>query len=213
MQQEGSGVMVSSTSAAGASSYPPIAGTLPEEQYEWRGAPVARLAFWLFLAGEIIILLTLIGASIFFRLTYPGWNEASSYTNVVISTINTLVLLTGSLTAVLAHHYAFASRWALARLYLVLTMLCGFTFLGIKVFEYSREIMHGFLPNTNAFWMFYYGITGIHGLHVLAGSLIILGVLFYIRKKPSKYAVENAALYWHFVDVVWLYIFPMFYLT
>lgn len=192
---------------------PPIAGVLEKETYEWKGAPAARLGFWVFLAGEIIILLSLIACSVFFRLSYPYWNEAASYTNVIISTVNTFILLTGSLTAVLAHHFAYSDKWEKARLYLILTMLCGFTFVGIKFFEYSREIAHGFVPSTNPFWMFYYGITGIHGLHVLAGSLILLGVWLYTRKKRSKYAVENAALYWHFVDAVWLYIFPMFYLT
>ena len=190
-----------------------MAGELEKEVFEWKGASAAKIGFWVFLAGEIIILASLIASCVFFRLSFPDWHEVATFTNVVISTINTVILLTGSLTAVLAHHYAFSERWDKARLFIVLTMLAGFTFIGVKVFEYSREIAHGFVPSTNPFWMFYYTITGIHGLHVLAGSLIFLGVLLYIRRKKSKAAVENAALYWHFVDAVWLYIFPMFYLT
>jgi cytochrome c oxidase subunit 3 len=61
--------------------------------------------------------------------------------------------------------------------------------------------------------MFYYGITGLHGLHVLVGALIIIGVMIFLTKKKVIEAVENAGLYWHFVDLVWLYIFPLFYLT
>lgn len=190
-----------------------VAGVLEKETYEWKGAPYPRIGFWVFLSGEIIILLSLIASSIFFRLSFPHWHEAATHTNVIISTINTIILLTGSLTAVLAHHYAHTDVWPKARTYLVLTMLCGFAFVGMKFIEYSREIMHGFVPSTNPFWMFYFGITGIHGLHVFAGSLILLGVWIYTGRKKSKYAVENAALYWHFVDAVWLYIFPMFYLT
>lgn len=191
-----------------------IAGVLEKEEFEQIGAPPARVGFWVFIAGEIIILLSLIASSIYFRLTYPHWHETSTFTNAIIATINTLVLLTGSLTAVLAHHFAFTEKWKKAELFLLLTMLSGLIFVAIKFIEYSREMHHGFYPNTDPFWMFYYTITGIHGLHVFAGSCILFGVWLYVRKKRrSKYAVENAALYWHFVDAVWLYIFPMFYLT
>ncbi len=190
-----------------------IGGVIEQEELESVGAPPARVGFWVFIAGEVIILLSLIASAIYFRLTYPHWHETSTFTNVVISTINTFILLTGSLMAVLAHHFAFADAWKKARRYLLLTMLCGLAFVGMKAYEYSLEIHHGFYPNTDPFWMFYYTITGIHGLHVFAGACILFGVWLYVRKTKSKYAVENAALYWHFVDLVWLYIFPMFYLT
>ncbi|MCS7212690.1 MAG: heme-copper oxidase subunit III [Candidatus Calescibacterium sp.] len=186
---------------------------IEKEEYERFDVPFQRLGFWVFLSGEIIILGGLVAAGILFRLSYPGWFESSTYTNVVISSINTFVLLTGSLTAVLAHKYAVDGNWGKVQLFLGLTALAGLTFVGLKFIEYSKEIALGFVPSKNVFWMFYYGLTGLHGAHVLAGTLIIIGVMLYIRKKKLVEAVENAGLYWHFVDIVWLYIFPLFYLT
>lgn len=184
-----------------------------KEYYESFSVPFQRFGFWVFLSGEIIILGGLVAAAILFRLSYPNWFESSTYTNVIISSINTFVLLTGSLTAVLAHKNAVDGKWDKVQLFLGLTALAGLTFISIKFIEYSREIHHGFVPSKDVFWMFYYGITGIHGAHVLAGTFIILGVMLFLKKKKLVEAVENAGLYWHFVDIVWLYIFPLFYLT
>ena len=172
-----------------------------------------KLGFWIFLSGEIIILGGIVASGILFRLSYPEWFKNSTYTNVLIGSINTFVLLTGSLTIVLAHKYATLGDWKRTNLFLWLTVLSGLLFLCFKYIEYSKEISHGFVPTKNVFWMFYYGITGLHGAHVLAGTLIIIGVILYLRKKKLVEAVENAGLYWHFVDIVWLFIFPLFYLT
>lgn len=187
--------------------------SLSSRFYENFGIHPAKLGFWVFLAGEIVILGGFVAAGILFRMSYPHWFEYSGHTNLVIGTINTLILLTGSLTVVLAFKEATFAHWKRVDLYLLLSMLCGFAFLGMKAIEYTGEIHHGYLPWSSPFWMFYYGITGLHGLHVLAGSLIILGVLIYLRKKRLVEAVENAGLYWHFVDLVWLFIFPLFYLS
>ena len=183
------------------------------EKYESVGVPFQKLGFWIFLSGEIVILGSIVASGIFFRLSYPEWFKYSTYTNVIIGSLNTVVLLTGSLMVVLAHKFAVEGNWNLVRRYLWLGAGTGFLFLCFKAVEYSLEISHGFVPSKNVFWMFYYGITGLHGLHVLAGSLIIVGVLFYLKKKKLVEAVENAGLYWHFVDIVWLFIFPLFYLT
>ena len=172
-----------------------------------------KLGFWIFLAGEILILGGLVVSGILFRLSYPHWFEESHHTNVVIGSINTFVLLTGSLTIVLAHKFATLGRWDKVNLFLWLTVLCGAIFMTLKFVEYSGEIAKGYVPSKSIFWMFYYGITGLHGAHVLAGTLIIVGVIFYLKKRKLVEAVENAGLYWHFVDIVWLYIFPLFYLT
>jgi cytochrome c oxidase subunit 3 len=172
-----------------------------------------KLGFWVFLSGEIIILGGIVAAGILFRLSYPEWFENSKYTNTIIGTLNTFVLLTGSLTVVLAHKYAAIKNWGKVNLFLGLTVLSGLLFLTFKYIEYSGEISHGFVPTKNVFWMFYFGITGLHGLHVLVGTLIIVGVMIFLRKKKVQEAVENAGLYWHFVDIVWLFIWPLFYLT
>jgi len=187
--------------------------TFSQKIYESIGLHPAKLGFWVFLAGEIIILGGFVACGILFRLSYPHWYEFSGYTNLLIGSINTIILLTGSFTVVKAFQFADYGEWGKVNLFLILSMLSGFAFLVMKGVEYSREFHHGFYPWTNPFWMFYYGITGLHGLHVLAGSLIILGVLIYIQKRKSVEAVENAGLYWHFVDLVWLFIFPLFYLS
>jgi cytochrome c oxidase subunit 3 len=181
--------------------------------FEKIGIHPAKLGFWIFLAGEIVILGGFVACGILFRLSYPHWFEYSGHTNLLIGSVNTIILLTGSLTVVLAFKEATFGNWQKVNLYLILSMICGFAFLGMKAIEYTKEIHHGYLPWSSPFWMFYYGITGLHGLHVLAGSLIILGVLLYIRKRRVVEAVENAGLYWHFVDLVWLFIFPLFYLS
>jgi heme/copper-type cytochrome/quinol oxidase subunit 3 len=183
------------------------------EEYESIPVSFRKFGFWVFLSGEIVILGGIVASGILFKLSYPEWFANSEHTNVVIASINTLVLLTGSLTAVLAHKYATFHDWGKVQLFLGLTALAGFTFIGLKFVEYSREIHHGFIPTKNVFWMFYFGITGLHGLHVLAGTLIIIGVMIFLTKKKVLEAVENVGLYWHFVDLVWLYIFPLFYLT
>ncbi len=186
---------------------------LEKEEYESFPVTFQKFGFWVFLSGEIIILGALVASIILLRLSYPEWFKGSEHTNVIIASINTFVLLTGSLTAVLAYKWAVEKDWRKVQLFLGLTALAGLIFVTLKFVEYSKEIAHGFVPFKNVFWMSYYALTGLHGAHVLAGTLIIIGVMIYLRKKKLLEAVENAGLYWHFVDIVWLFIFPLFYLT
>jgi heme/copper-type cytochrome/quinol oxidase subunit 3 len=95
---------------------------------------------------------------------------------------------------------------------LALTILLGLAFLGIKAFEYTSEIRAGFTPATGIFWSFYYTMTGLHALHVLAGAILNF-VLLVAGRIRSPHRLELAGLYWHFVDIVWIFLFPLLYLT
>jgi heme/copper-type cytochrome/quinol oxidase subunit 3 len=103
------------------------------------------------------------------------------------------------------------------RIFLFLTVLLGLTFLGIKAYEYSTEVGKGFTPLAGLFWSFYYTMTGLHALHVLAGvianlALLIMALGGHLWSKV-QHRVELAGLYWHFVDIVWIFLFPLLYLS
>ena len=99
----------------------------------------------------------------------------------------------------------------------MLTVLLGLAFLGIKAYEYSTELAKGFTPLTSLFWSFYYAMTGLHALHVLGG--ITVNAMLFLTALRSRFwpkihhRVELAGLYWHFVDIVWIFLFPLIYMT
>jgi heme/copper-type cytochrome/quinol oxidase subunit 3 len=171
---------------------------------------------WWFLASEIITFGGLIGSYIVFRLANPAWAEESHHLSVLIATLNTIVLLTSSLTMVLAFAAVDQEDEPKTRTWLLLTVLGGLVFLGIKAFEWSLEIGAGRVPGAGGFWSFYFTLTGLHGLHVLAG-VVVNAVLWLTavrhRLQPVAHRVEYAGLYWHFVDVVWIFLFPLLYLS
>jgi heme/copper-type cytochrome/quinol oxidase subunit 3 len=177
-----------------------------------------KIGIWWFLASEIMVFGGLIAIYILFRMASGGtWTELAEHVSTPIGTFNTLVLLTSSLTMVKAFEAIDAEAKKRARNFLALTVLFGLTFLGVKAFEYSREIALGFTPVSGLFWSFYYAMTGLHGLHVLAGVIANLA-LFVMAVKGTLWPrtqqrVEYAGLYWHFVDVVWIFLFPLLYLS
>ncbi|HSF01358.1 MAG TPA: cytochrome c oxidase subunit 3, partial [Solirubrobacterales bacterium] len=93
------------------------------------------------------------------------------------------------------------------------TLLGGLVFLCVKAFEYSHEIAGGFTPLTSLFWSYYYGMTGLHALHVIGGMIAIGVVALAVRRGEHAQRVEYVGLYWHFVDVVWIFLFPLLYLA
>jgi heme/copper-type cytochrome/quinol oxidase subunit 3 len=95
---------------------------------------------------------------------------------------------------------------------MVLTILAGLAFLGIKAVEYTGEIAHGYTPGAGIFWSFYYGMTGLHALHVI-GGIVLNAVLLLAARLRTARRVEIAGLYWHFVDIVWIFLFPLVYLS
>ena len=110
-----------------------------------------------------------------------------------------------------------ANNRSRTRLFLLLTVLLGCVFLGVKGLEYRGEFSEGFYPSSGMFWSFYFGMTGLHALHMLAGIIINLSLLIAVGRDVSwdflKRRIEYGGLYWHFVDVVWIFLFPLLYLT
>ncbi|MFQ5668020.1 MAG: heme-copper oxidase subunit III [Candidatus Binatia bacterium] len=178
--------------------------------------PLGRVGMWWFLASEIMVFGGLIGSYILSRIAAGGWAVERAHVNTSLAAINTLVLLTSSLTIVEAHAAVEAEQPGRTRTFLLLTVLLGCTFLGIKGYEYTGELAHGLTPASGLFWSFYYAMTGLHGLHVLAGIVanVLLCMMVGSRTWPRiQQRVEYAGLYWHFVDVVWIFLFPLLYLS
>ena len=177
------------------------------------GMPTGRLAIWWVIASEIVIFGGILGSYIMFRLSHDAFAEQAAHTNVWIGTFNTFVLLTSSLFAVLGHQAADSGDGPKAARMLGLTALGGFTFLVVKGFEWTSEITHGFTITSSTFWSFYYTAAGIHALHVLAGALVMLLLIPAVRRGEDLHRVELIGIYWHFVDVVWIFLFPLLYIA
>lgn len=177
------------------------------------GIPTGKLAVWWVVGSEIVIFGGLLASYIMHRIGHPEWAEYASHTNPWFGGINTFVLLTSSLFAVLAHHAAEhgdgkkAARWLLA------TCGGGAIFAGIKAVEWTIEISHGYTITANGFWGFYYTAAGIHALHVIAGCIIMLIIANDARKGKELHRVELIGIYWHFVDIVWIFLFPLLYIA
>ncbi len=176
-----------------------------------------KLAIWWFLASEIMTFGGLLVAFVLCRFAAGGWEEESALVSTSIAAFNTLVLLTSSYTIVQAHHCVEDDDRPGAARYLLYTTLFGLLFLCVKAYEYSGEISHGYVPTKNMFWSFYYGLTGLHALHVI-GGIVANACLYFCAATDRnwsslKHRVENAGLYWHFVDIVWIFLFPLVYLS
>jgi heme/copper-type cytochrome/quinol oxidase subunit 3 len=177
------------------------------------GIPTGKLAVWWVIASEIVIFGGLLAAYVMHRIGHPEWAEYASHTNTWFGGTNTFVLLTSSLFAVLGHYAAEhgdgkrAARWLLA------TATGGATFIGIKAVEWTIEISHGYTITANGFWAFYYTAAGLHALHVIAGCIIMLIIANEARKGKELHRVELIGIYWHFVDIVWIFLFPLLYIA
>ena len=175
--------------------------------------PTGRLGIWWFLASEIVIFGGLVTCYVLFRLRHPEWGALAAHTLTPAGALNTFVLLTSSLTVVLAHDAASRGKHQLAALALLQTLFGGAVFLGVKAFEYGHEIAQGFTPNAGLFWSFYYAMTGLHALHVLGGLVAIWVVQRSVAQGRHLRRVEYVGIYWHFVDIVWIFLFPLLYLA
>jgi len=177
------------------------------------GIPTGRLAVWWVIASEIVIFGGVLGSYLMHRLGHPEWSHQSIHTNTWAGAFNTFVLLTSSLCAVLAHQAAEAKDGKKAARFLMFTVLGGLVFLIVKSFEWSHEIHEGFTLTSNTFWSFYYTAAGLHGLHVIAGMVIMLIIMPDVMKNKELQRVENIGIYWHFVDIVWIFLFPLLYIA
>lgn len=195
-----------------------------EQQYQ-----SSKLGLWLFLVTEVLLFGGLFVAYIIFRVLYPdAFHEAHVFLDKVMGTTNTVVLITSSFTMAMAVRATKMSNRAQANLCLIITLLCGAAFMVIKGFEYSHKFHEGLLPGglfTNTeihapaaklFFSLYFMMTGLHGIHVLCGMALITWVL--VRNMKGQFdaeyytPVELTGIYWHLVDLIWIYLFPLFYL-
>ena len=190
----------------------------------------STLGMWIFLATEILFFGGLFTAYLIFRTLYPqAWADGSRATLFMAGTLNTAVLICSSLTMALAVHAAQMGRRKLLVLLLLLTLLVGATFLGVKAYEYHTEYVEHHVPgpsfhfpesndprHVETFFSLYFIMTGLHAVHMTAGLLVGAFVAWFAWKGhyTAEYhvTVENFGLYWHFVDIVWIFLFPLFYL-
>ena len=193
-----------------------VDGSPPLSHPTVTGIPNGKLGMWLFLASEVMFFAGLIGAFIVLRFSHPAWPGPEGHLSVPIGTVNTLILISSSVTIVLALAAAQSQNIGRTRGWLLLTILLGISFLVIKGFEYRAKFEHGILPSTNVFWSCYFALTGFHALHVLGGIVFNLTVLGWTVKpatwQAQHHRLEFAGLYWHFVDIVWIFLFPLLYL-
>lgn len=185
---------------------------------------------WLFLTSEILMFGGLFVGYIIYSHLYPEvFAEGSKHLNWKLGALNTIVLLFSSLTMVLGVHYSQEGNRKKAVTMLATTIACGAIFMIVKYFEYTHKIHEGLLPGTwysadkhgisniGLYYSFYFMMTGLHGIHVLAGMLLILWVLLRANKGEfgPKYftPVEGVGLFWHLVDLIWIFLFPLLYLV
>lgn len=175
--------------------------------------PTGRLAVWWVLVSEIVIFGGLLVSYVMHRLGQPEWAEQAAHTHLWFGATNTFVLLTSSLSAVLAHRAAEEGNGPKAAKLLHLTCLGALTFLIIKSVEWTDEIRSGFTLQDGGFWSYYYTAAGLHAFHVIVGAVIMLWVAASARKNQDLHRVENIGIYWHFVDIVWIFLFPLLYIA
>jgi len=180
----------------------------------------AKLGVWLFLASEIMLFGALFSSYVLLRVgAEPGqWPVGSEILSVPIATVNTLILIASSVTMVMSWASLKLKNFGKFKLYMGLTILLAFAFLVIKYFEYMSKFDANLFPSTSTFLAIYFTITGLHGLHIV-GGIIVNGYFWGPGAKlwetnPDQFTnrIEVAGLYWHFVDLVWIFLFPVLYL-
>ena len=190
----------------------------------------AKLGIWIFLVTEVL----LFGGLFVAYAVYRSWNpeiffNAHKALDLRLGTLNTVILICSSITVALAIRNIQMDRKNRSYALLIATLVLAGAFLVVKYFEYSHKIRLGQLPgkfytytgiagtNPHTFFTFYFTMTGLHALHIVAGMTVLAWVAIKMRKGKfgARYytPVELAGLYWHFVDLVWIYLFPLLYLV
>lgn len=190
----------------------------------------ATLGMWVFLVTEIMFFGGMFTGYTVYRFRYhDSFAAASDRLDLLLGGVNTAVLILSSLTMAMAVHAAQKVRRRSLVTYLLLTMVLGSVFLGIKVVEYSHKFHDRLIPGSNflfsgprgehaeLFYSFYFAMTGFHALHMVVG-IGILAVIVWMARRGRFTAdyynpVENTGLYWHFVDIIWIFLFPLLYLV
>jgi cytochrome c oxidase subunit III len=189
----------------------------------------STLGMWVFLVTEVLFFGGLFAAYLVYRSWYPdAFAAASHHLDIVLGTVNTAVLIASSLTMALAVHAAQTGERRLLILFLILTMALGCVFLGIKGVEYAHKFEENHVPGPNfqfeeiyfrpaqVFLSLYFVMTGLHAIHMIIGLGIMTWMLVWAWNgtitKEYNSPIEISGLYWHFVDIVWIFLFPLLYL-
>ena len=190
--------------------------------------PKGRLAMWLLIAGEVAIFGGLIMSYILYRMkSGDAWGAQTTHTVVWAGALNTMVLLTSSYFIVEAHAAAAKKDLVNMKKFMTWTLLLGFVFLGVKSYEYSMKFSHHITFTSpelqvagtasaigSVYWSFYFLMTGLHAFHVIVGMIAIAVVMVKCAKTGENlHRVELAGLYWHMVDIIWIFLFPLLYLA
>lgn len=178
----------------------------------------AKMGVWLFLASEVMLFGGLFSAYVLLRVGAESWPEGSTILNVPLAMINTFILISSSVTMVMAWASLKIKDLKKFRMYMGLTVLLALGFLVVKAFEYGSKFEHHLYPSTSTFLAIYFVLTGLHALHVIGG--IVVNSYFWgpgsrmWQTEPERFTnrIEVAGLYWHFVDLVWIFLFPVLYL-
>jgi cytochrome c oxidase subunit 3 len=190
------------------------------EEREDTGLYNAKLGIWLFLASEIMLFGALFSTYIILRTGDTTWMTAvkGAHLNIPLATLNTGILILSSVTFVMSWVSLKLKDFSGFKKYMGITLLCSVLFLVIKFFEYKAKFDVGHYPSTHNFYAVYFTITGLHGIHII-GGIIVNAYLWLPGSKmwntdPKRFTnrIEVAGLYWHFVDLVWIIVFPSIYL-
>jgi heme/copper-type cytochrome/quinol oxidase subunit 3 len=186
------------------------------EQRPDTGLANGKLGIWLFLASEVMLFGALFSTYILLRVGAIEWPHGEL--SVRLGAINTVILICSSVTMVVAWAKLKLNDFAKGRLYVLVTVVLAAVFLVNKYFEYAEHLGKGEGPWHSTFFAIYFTLTGLHGLHIIGGIVVMLylagpGAGLW-KKNPEQYAnrVEYTGLYWHFVDLVWIFLFPVLYL-
>lgn len=198
-----------------------------ERSEEQRDRTGAKYGMWFFLFTEILFFGGMFILYSVYRAKYAqDFHSAAAEENLLLGSINTAVLLTSSLSIALSISALKKGDYRLSMRLQAVTVLMGLAFLVIKYFEWTAKIAKGIYPDSPVllkmsggeilFFGLYYVMTGLHGLHVLIGVVVISFMVYFTRTgditSENFSKLENTGLYWHFVDIVWIYLFPLFYL-
>jgi len=178
-----------------------------------------KFGIWLFLASEVMLFGSLFSSYIILRTGSLDWPVQSDELNITIGAVNTAILIASSLTMVLSWTALKEKQFKRFKLFIGLTILFAVLFLVLKIWlEYIPKIHHGHILSTNTFFAMYYLMTGLHALHILGGVVVMIffwgpGSKMW-QTNPDQFVnrVEVVGLYWHFVDLVWIFLFPTLYL-
>ena len=177
----------------------------------------AKLGIWLFLASEVMLFGALFSSYILLRTGDANWHQESL--SVPLASVNTLALIISSVTMVMSWASLRLDDFKKFRIYMIATFLLALLFMVNKGFEYSAEFSHHLYPSSNNFMATYFTLTGLHGIHVLGGMVVIAYFLLPVstrmwRAERARFTnrIETLGLYWHFVDLVWIFLFPSLYL-